>query len=180
MRYLTAIILISVSVGVFYVFIDPLYADVRERREQISKLEEAISNSRQIQTIRDELLGSFNSISTADLSRLRTLLPDNIDNVRLIMEINRIAANHGVVLQDIIVSESASVGGGKSMLGPDERSYGTIQFSFTLSGSYDRFRNFLADLEFNLRLIDIVSLSFVGTDQDFNRYSMIIKTYWLR
>ncbi|MFA6355047.1 MAG: hypothetical protein WCW65_01310, partial [Candidatus Paceibacterota bacterium] len=61
---------------------------------------------------------------------------------------------------------------------------------FTTEGDYDSFVLFLKDLEFNLRLADVKSISFVvpdssgkpvsGVDPNVYRYSLKVETYWLK
>ena len=43
----------------------------------------------------------YNSFDPNDLAKLQTLLPDNVDNIRLILEIENVAAPYGMVLKDV-------------------------------------------------------------------------------
>lgn len=176
-RYIFTIIFGAASVLVFIFVINPLYKDVQVVRKQTAELDQALNDSRSIESLRRTLIERSNTISALDAERLKKVLPDHVDNVRLILEINRIARDHGLSIQDVRVrGEDARAGS----LGPDESLYGTTGLDVTIAGSYRSFVDFLTDLERGLRIVDIRSLTFTGTPTDFNRYSLGLTTYWLR
>ena len=176
-KYLISIVLIAVSAGVFYLFIDPLYEETKVLKLQIATLDETLNNSKRIQEVRDQLFGKFNAIPESDLARLRKSLPDNVDNVKLILELDRIASLHGVDIKKIDVRDES---GAEEALGPSGRGYGTIEIGLTVTGSYAAFRGFLTDLEQSLRLVDITELNFRAAGFDFDQYNVTVRTYWLR
>ena len=177
LRYIFIIIFGGASVLVFIFAINPLYKDVQAVRKQTAELNQALNDSRSIESLRRTLIERSNTISALDAERIKKVLPDHVDNVRLILEINRIARDHGLSIQDVRV---AGEGARSGSLGPDLSIYGTTGLDVTIAGSYRSFIDFLIDLERGLRIVDIRSLSFTGTPTDFNRYSLGLTTYWLR
>jgi len=181
MRYLVPIIIITVAVGIFFTVSDPLYNGIKETRKEIVKLDEALARSKQILALRDSLLLKYNNILPQDLEKVEKLLPKTIDNVRLILEVSRIAIQNGVALQGVNVVGSSELGGETGILGPDEKLHGTIGLSFTLVGKYDAFRNFLGDLERSLHMVDVVSLGFNTQGAELiNQYNVLVQSYWLK
>jgi len=81
---------------------------------------------------------------------------------------------------NMVVSEAAA----------DARKYNAFPLGFTTEGDYDSFLLFLKDLEYNLRLIDVKSISFSvpqdtgkpidGLDSNVYRYTVKVETYWLK
>ena len=177
-KYLLPLILLLVSVGVFFAFIDPFYKDVQTIRVQTTELDEALNNSKQIQATRDQLLERFNAISNQDLERIKKMLPDHVDNVKLILEIDRIASQYGMTIKDIVVADRGR--GSGETIGSAERPLGAIRLNLAITGSYRSFLSFISDLERSLRIVDIVSLNFAATADDFNQYDLGIRTYWLK
>ena len=108
-----------------------------------------LSDSKQIQDVRGSLLERFNSIPDADLTRIRKVLPDNVDNVRLVLEISRVASEHGLILRDVRAAEAPKTKAGT--IGPSESPYGTIGLGVTVAGPYRSFVGFLEDIEKALR-----------------------------
>ena len=177
MRYIISAILIAVSVAVFFLFTDPIYQETKTLKQQVAVLDETFSNSRRIQEVRDTLFGKFNAIPEADLARLEKILPDNVDNVKLILELDRIASQRGMDIKRIDVQKTA---GDASGLGPSGLDYGELDIGLTLTGSYAAFRGFLTDMEQSLRLVDITEINFRAAGFDFDQYNVTVRTYWLR
>src|SRR3990170_5826718 len=88
MKYLLSIILIAASIGLFFVYINPSYLGVKDLRAQESSFNEALSNSKKLQAIRDTLVTKYNSFSPTTMDRIKKFLPDNVDNIKLVLEIN--------------------------------------------------------------------------------------------
>ena len=178
MKYLIIIILLIASIALFSMVVNPLYQEVKGIRAQVGQLNEALNDSKRIQDIRGSLLERFNAITDADLARIRKVLPDNVDNVRLVLEISRVASEHGLILRDVRAAEEPKTKTGT--IGPDESPYGTIGLGITVAGPYRSFVGFLEDIEKALRLVTVTSLSFNATAEDFNQYTMTLETYWLK
>ncbi len=172
-------ILLLVSSGLlFWGLIDPAYAEIKKMKKEESLYDQALSNSKELQAIRDNLLKKYNSFSQDDLDRLAKLLPDAVDNVKLIMDIDGIAGKYGMSLKSVSVKAPTTQKSGA--LGKNEEPVGSISLSFSVSGPYKSFVNFLIDLESSLRIVDVETISFNSSDKDANIYEMEVKTYWLR
>src|SRR3989344_88299 len=178
LRYFIIFVFLAASFALFVSFIDPLYKDVKMIQANIVQLNDAINNSRQIQEIRDVLIKRFDSISSKDLDKIKKVLPDHVDNIRLILEVDRIASEHGLVMRGVRVL--AGEIDPRKTLGPDEGLYGTTGLDVTVAGSYGSFVDFLEDLERGLRIVDIRTISFSAAPLDFNQYTVGLKTYWLK
>ncbi len=197
MRLLLPIILILASVLTFIFGVNPWYKDVSDLRSEINVYNEALNNSTSLQKTQDDLLKQYNEISQADKDRLEDFLPSSVNNIEFILEIERIASLQGMPIKDIkfetikkidptqsgntVTSETAS----------DSRKYSVFPLGFTTEGTYDQFLRFLKDLEYNLRLVDVKSISFTvpedtggkpvdGLDSNVYRYVVKVETYWLK
>ena len=183
MKGLTPIILILVSVGVFFFFIDPQKKELNTRIEEKNKNEVTMQKATDLRTANGVLKAAYKKISDDERVELSKILPDTVDNVRLILDINNISNKYGIVLKGISISggpadESKDVSRGTS--GTSGQLYGTIQLSFSFSSSYDVFKLFMKDLEDSLRLVDITDFSISTSENNFYNYSITINTYWLR
>lgn len=190
------VILLGISVTVFFVFSNPFFNDITKLRAQVASYDEALSNSKALEKERDKLTTKYNSIDPNNLVKIQKLLPDNIDNIRLILEIGQIAAPYGMVLKDVKyntasdtkseTAQNTSVvqGGGSTQV--SNKNYGVWDLGFSTVGTYNNFLNFTRDLENNLRIVDISSVDFSssntasGTSSSAYKYDFKIKTYWLK
>lgn len=184
MKGLTPIILILVSVGVFFFFIDPQKKELDNLILEKNKNDQTIERARDLRQARGKLQESYNRISEDERRKLSQIVPDTVDNVRLILDINNIANKYGIVLKGISISggpiqESTEVNRGAGANGSGQL-FGTIQLSFSFSASYDIFKLFLKDLEDSMRLVDITDFTVSSSDSNFYNYSITLNTYWLR
>lgn len=203
MSNLTATILFLTSLGLFFGYINPAYrgstgsAELRKRsvtelREERARYREALEKTREIETARTGLLTKYNGITAEDREKLLKLLPDHVDSVRLIIDINNIAAQYSLTLRNIALSDLAGGEKPSGVVGPKESLYATVGLSFALRGSYENFRSFVRDSERSLRLMDISALSFAVKEAEEGRggtpraaeagydYAVTVSTYRLR
>ncbi|MEK7120933.1 MAG: type 4a pilus biogenesis protein PilO [Patescibacteria group bacterium] len=182
MQFITPIFLIVVSVAVFFGFVDPQYKKISETKTLEQQYEEALSKSRELQEIKANLLSEYNAFRPEDVAKLEKMLPDNIDNVRLIIEIDNVAKKYGLSVKNLIVREESSLVSttNKKQIGPDTKDYSSVTLEFSVGTSYNTFLKFLKDLEQSLRLVDVVSVNFRAQGEDFDDYRVAIRTYWLK
>lgn len=198
MKNITPIILIVLSVTVFLFFIDPQYKKIQEINAEISQNKETLKTAEELKTKKLDLIDRFNKISEEEKNELVKLLPDTVDNVRLIIDINNIASQFGIVIRDIVIdtedtqeSTTKSVVSQKSnfnsVLDEDSLKYvdtskiGVISFSFSVSAKYEVFLEFLKQLEESLRIVDIRNIQISqGSGSVFYDYKVTLDTYWLK
>ena len=85
MRFIMPVILIGISLAVFLVFSNPLYHDITELRTAAASYNEALDNYKALENEREKLTKKYNSIIPDHLEKLQKLLPENIENIRLIL-----------------------------------------------------------------------------------------------
>lgn len=182
MKALLPVLFIVIAGGIFFGFINPTYTSLKALKAEEATYDGALSRSRELQSVRDKLLARYNTFSTNNLARLSKLIPDNIDNVRLILDLDGIAAGYGMHVRNVSLDANASQASrtAQGQVGPGDARYDYVTLSFTVSGTYDTFRAFLADLESSLRLVDVSGISFSSTPTGLYEYTVGIKTYWLK
>jgi Tfp pilus assembly protein PilO len=190
-RIILPAILILASVLSFIFFTNPTYQDTLALKKTNQAYNEALTNYKSLETIRDALTAKYNAIPQDNLERLNHLLPDNVDNIRLIIEIERIASVYGLVLTDVHYDVKAQdTTTGTTPVNPRTASadtftankdYGSFDLGFATQGSYSKFLQFVGDVERNLRVVDLKEVTFTSTDtNDTYKYNFKIKTYWLK
>jgi len=187
MNFITPIILIILSIGTFFMYVDPNYRgqnlggdkrSIQDLQKEDSEYKISLNNTTAIRMKRQALVDKQGKINPDNLVKLEKLLPDNIDNIRLVIDMNQIAKNHNLTLKNLKLDTDIKANPNK--LGVDTSKHGTVGLSFSVSSSYDNFQNFLADLERSLRLVEITDLSVAGNDTGIYDFSVGIKTYWLK
>ncbi len=191
MRTFFPTLLIIAALGLFFTFTDSTYTKVKELKTKVADLNDALGRSKEILKKRTDLQNQYKSFSARDLESIEKLLPNNVDNIQLILDINGIARNHGMVLKGIKIggdqtasanttATASQTSAAPRALGPDKSTIGSLTLSFNVSASYEDFISFIKDLEQSLRIVDITSLSFKVSDTGPYQYAVTIKTYWLK
>ena len=181
-KYILPTILIAASISLFIFYIDPTYKEVKDLKEVESQYSVALTKSFELREVRDGLLQRYNSFSESDLERIEKMVPNNVDNVRLVMDIDSMAAEYGSTLRDVVMSVSSEEEGTTRLNIAEAKDYDFVNLQFSILATYENFVSFVTDLKDSLRLVDIVSLSFKPTAQNPSvyKFNFTIKTYYLK
>lgn len=185
MKFLTPLILAVATLGLFFGFLSPQYQILLAKSSDLAAKNAALANSRQIGDVREALRNKYNAISPDDVARLKKMVPDAVDNVRLILDLDSMAASHGMGIRNVKVGQTGGAQSAASTptASQDSNPWGSIQISFSVSGTYQNFIAFLRDIETSLRIVDVVSLGVTtsnGSKTGYYDYDITLRTYWLR
>ncbi|MCW9054444.1 MAG: hypothetical protein OQJ98_00465 [Candidatus Pacebacteria bacterium] len=178
LRTITPIILVATALGLFFGYVRPSYEGIQKLRVEEAQYDEALTQSRELQDLRDSLLSRYNTFSQNDLNRLEKLLPDNVDNVRLILDIDSIASKYNMRTRNVTVSGAGSEA--TNIIAAGAGATDSVVLSFSVAARYDDFIRFLKDLESSLRIVDVVGLSFKSDEGDAYTFGVSLRTYWLK
>ena len=176
---------ILIAIGLFFGYVHPTYTGpVAELRAQVASYDTALDAAQAFSDKENELLSEKNAISNEDLVRLETMLPNGVDNVQLILDLDALANRTGVRLSnfDVAIPEEneaeAGLIGNRLPLG--EQPADSLTLAVSATGSYGAFRAFLEGTEYSLRLLDLVGLEVRDSATGVYTYDMIFRIYWLR
>lgn len=192
-----ALIGLILAGGIFFMYTKPTYAgpamgsgvSIGELQAQIQQYEEALEKAAQLQQLKQKLLTRYNSFNPDDINRLQTMIPDHVDNIGLILELDNLASHYGMALENVDVSSDAAAqgqGAAVGAIGGGNQKYESLTLSFGTYGTYEDFLSFLLDLESSLRLVDLVSLTVEQNSDAAQKgertyhYDIKLKTYWLK
>jgi Tfp pilus assembly protein PilO len=198
MKYLLPLINLVLAAGLFFVVTDKMFvnAALDEKSEQVSEstggiralkkrqqeLDDAIVKAKALGKRVDELNGQYNSFSPSDIEKLDMLLPDHVNNIQLIIDVNGIAKRNSMSIKNIKVatSEDKETSSSERKQSSLNANLGTMLLSFSVTGPYEAYKKFLSDLSSSLRIIDISSTSFNTEDKGIYNYNIELRTYWLK
>jgi Tfp pilus assembly protein PilO len=189
MRNFFTIVFLAGAVAIFFFYTSPAYDAMQALTAQNAQYNAALDKATQLQQIKQTLLSRYQSFDPNALTRLTTMLPDQVDNIRLILDLDNLAGVYGMSLQNVDISSPDSQNGSVvSSIADASQPYDSLTIDFSTRGTYQQFTQFLTALESSLRLVDLVSLSIApaGTTQPGSAgqplyvYTMTVQTYWLR
>ena len=180
-RLLFPLLIIGLAGLIFFKFADPVLKEIDGLRVQQDKLNAGLDNAKKLREVQQGLLDTYNSFDPVDIDKLNKMLPDNVDNVRLIIDINNIAKPNNMTIRNIQIKEEDSKSGSDLIQGGNETmKKGSVILGFSVTGPYNNFLTFMSDLAKSLRIVDVTSVSFSSDDKDLSTYSVEIQTYWLK
>jgi Tfp pilus assembly protein PilO len=188
-RTLFSLLFLAAAGGLFFFYTKPAYDGVREVQTQIDQYDQALNKAAELQKLKQSLLSRFNAFNPADVDRLHKLLPDHVDNVRLVLDLDTLASQHGFALQNVVINApntAVQAGEEQVTIGPSRQTYDSLTLRFATSGTYPKFVEFINALENSLRLVDVVALTMDvdsagggGSDPSY-RFDITLRTYWLK
>ncbi len=186
-----SIVLIIASVGLFFGYVNPTYGaltgnpelkdrSIYELKEEKAQYVDALNKTKEIEQVRTGLLEEYTRIPIESRDRLEKLLPDHIDSVRLIIDVNNIASQYEMTLKNISLTglDSGTADARSLAIGPGGERFKAVGLKFSVTGSYEDFRSFIHDLEQSLRIVDIETVVFSAPD-DVYEYAITVSTYRL-
>lgn len=181
MKNSTAFILILVSVGLFYTFIMPEYEKVQALKLEAAQYKDVLNNVTELSRRRDELLIKYNSMPKQEAENLKRILPDNVNVVEMAINLDAIAGKHGISIKNVKIQDDKQNQSASAVQAPATGPYQKAAINFSFVTTYDNFKKFQRDIEQNLRVLEVKSVSIAAQpDSALSQFDMQIETYWLK
>jgi Tfp pilus assembly protein PilO len=178
MNIATVILLLAMSVGSFFLYTNKEYKEIETLKKESAAYDLALEKAKEALQKKDILQEKYNMFTVEDFDQLQKMLPDTVDNIRLLLDINQVASNYGTSISGIKVdTEPANTSAGQAT---EAKPFGGITIHFKVSMNYENFQRFLKDIEHNLRITDITALTFGAPVSGQYAYDVTLRTYWLK
>ncbi len=195
LKTISAIIIAACAVLLYVFFTNGQYQALNSLQLKQVSLNEALDNAKQYKILGSDLTTKYQSIDQTQVSRLKTLVPDSVETVRLIKDMSEIIAISGMTLKkvdynpDQLTKKVDTQAGTPVSTNPiDMLPYGSYVIRFTMTGTYQNFVTFLQAVERSLRILDVTNVAFGTppdktdgkTPPDVYEFSVTAQTYWLK
>ena len=187
MRTLTPIISVVISITIFFAFAKPLFTDVRMLQETNRRIQNQITKKNDLENTVSKLLAIKNAHNPADIERLNALVPESIDEVKVLTDLDALARALKLLLVNVSISKSVSsqvAGKGDTVSAKTAQAstgsdfnFVTTDISFGIIGTYEQFKAFLGDLERSLVLMEVTHISFSAGEGILQQYELTVRTY---
>ena len=202
------VILIIISIGLYFTYISPTYTQkILPLKEEISRSTTALAAADDFKQKEAQIATQRASIPQDGITKLLAYLPDGVDNVQLVLDLNGLANRSGIALSNFAIKDntpasSAPTSGTNTTVNatankttngvvstnsiPQRQLYSnggkttdSLDISFTATGTYNSFRTFLNGIEHSLRPIDITQLNLTDSKTGVYTYDLTLRIYWL-
>ncbi len=177
MKLLLPILIIILAVALFFGLTQPLISSgttlnpgIVELQGEKKVLNAALETAKQSAQKLSELETQYNAITEEQKAALENVLPNTIDEVRLIIYVQNIGTQNKTPLKGVGVltreGGSSNVATIPSEAGTElvRAGYEPVAISFTVKATYNQFLSLVEKLEKSLKIFDITSVEFSSTD----------------
>ena len=154
-----------VFLGLLFFLTLPTYSKVKSARTKLDQKEKELENTQNLVAVLDQLSSQFSNLVT-DLEKVEVAIPQEKDLPRLLVEIPTLATQNGLIVRNINFGKQIEKG-----------DYKAIPIILDVKGSYLNLKSFFGAVEQNLRIFDVVSFSFGGSEGGQFDFSFTIHTY---
>lgn len=180
-RSILPILAIIVALGIFFGYVNPTWTgSIPATQAGIIADDQALSYAQQYSAQQNQLAASRDAIDPANITALSIFLPDSVNNVGLILDLNALAARSGLSIANIDVVSAADTTKGKNPSVGTQNPVNSVDLSLSAAGTFSALQFFLSGVEKSARLLDVHDLSVKGSDTGVYNYQMTIRLYWLR
>lgn len=180
-RILGPILSILIAFAAFFFFVKPIYTEVQAVQAETKAYEEASAKATEFNTLLTSLLQKKNSFNALELDRLETLVPGEIDGVKALVDLERLAGSQGLIFNHVAIDLLGGEGEDDSdeEVVVTEDGLGTLDISFNVVGTYADFKSFLESLEKSLVLMDVTEIAFQTAEGELTNYTVTVRLYAL-
>lgn len=190
--HLLPVLALFVAIGIFFAYVSPTWSgSIAATKAAIVLDDQALMAAKEYTAKQNALATERAAIEPANLDRLSVFLPDSVDNVGLILDLNALAARSGLSLAniDVVATSASGAKGGTSAptasaLGAlptaTTNPIGSVNLSLSAVGTYRALQAFLSGIEMSARLLDVQDIVVRGSETGVYNYEMTVRLYWLR
>lgn len=186
---LAGMVLLIIAAGFMFV-VKPKYYKVRERiAESNEKIEQEYANLEDYLLTLTRYYNNYQKIDQVQRQKLSDMLPEDDDFEDLFVMMEKMANDQGFYISSIkidavkdkaqtTVSRTANPAAKAKKQQGQEDNLGTFNISMHIIGiSYEDTKELFDTLEKNLRLMDVVDMTYAPQNGDLN---LVIRTYYLK
>ncbi len=177
-KLLNILLIVSSYVLYFYIAV-PIYTGAvsilltpgeNNIKSLIEKKEKYVLANESIETLITEaksIQGKYDAFDQATKDKIMIMIPESIDNIKLLSELTRIANENGITLDSLSVKEK---GGGEYAV------------NLTMMATYSQFKEFITYYENSMRLLALQSVNFSPSKNETDEYKFSVEflTYYLK
>ncbi|MEK7554679.1 MAG: type 4a pilus biogenesis protein PilO [Patescibacteria group bacterium] len=170
--------ILAASIFVYTLLLQPAYRHVNELRGDLASYRSALEDQKKITEQVKNLLAEYQSLSSLRDTIARAV-PGKEDYPGFVSQISGLANAAQIRLESVVMnplSQNASGGTVASDFPPP----GVLQVTVSATGPYQGMKDFLASIERNIRMMDLVSLGIsppAGANQNLS-FIIILNAYY--
>jgi Tfp pilus assembly protein PilO len=159
-----------------YFLIWPRYSRLGESKDKLLFQKNLLQTQTEYLGNLQKLISNYESIKTADKEKLARMLPKEVDEPALFTLFESLATKNNITMLAIDISEKEPGAEIKNLGLKEVHIAVNLASNLAPSDIYGDFKNFLTDLEINIRLMDVISINYTPESAS---YVLNARTYRL-
>jgi hypothetical protein len=189
-KILTPIFALIIAAGLGFTYVQPTLVDIKRLQTEEKEYQNTIEKASKLKESIDKKKAEINAFDAVSVSRLLTMVPDAVDPVLVVMNLDNLASEYRLSLSNITIKESEESGGGaaatpEELVDPEggesslseKAPFTQKEIGFTLTGTYEDFTEFLGSLEKSLEFFEVINLEFSKEEGDLFDFDITLHTY---
>lgn len=181
------IALIIISIVIITTYIKPAFQDMQDTQAETKEFQNALEMASSFNSELQRLLDTANSFSTSERRDLERYLPDTVDTIAVMRDIETIVAKNNMILNSVsseaIVNKMAGrvveVQNIEGVTQSGDSDVAINQFNIGITGTYEQFKLLLQDFERNAYPLEAASVSFTPSEDLLYIFNLTLETYSL-
>ena len=193
---IVALLFLMAAFIVFFDLIQPAYGDLQAKKGRQLNDQNLLANERVTVDQAKKLLSQYESVNQAG-GNVALAMPSGPNEANALAQLYGIAGNNSIGITNVSISQpsvvprqnQAQANNASTSLSASRavKPLGMLSIQVIANGSYENLKGFLAELESNIRIFDVVSLAVQtapalpgakSAAQDFFTYNASIVTYY--
>lgn len=172
----TQLAMLAVSVGIIFTYVEPTFSLVKANQDKIVEYQSEIKKVSEVSAQLDSLVSKMESVSSDDISRLNTYMPNSVDVIAVSRDLLFMVKKSGTQYKSVGFLEGGNQKSSKQTNedGKDPKEY---TFSLTVGGSYKQLKELINLIEQNNYPLEIQSADITSSEGGFIGLNLNLTTY---
>ena len=181
-RAISSFAAILASLGIIFMYVSPTWSgQIAITKAAIAADDKTIAAAKAFTAHEEELTTAEKHMDPDSLKRLNLLLPDSINTIGMIVDLNKLGSDSGLSVANVSISNTPAPSAVDMGAAAHQSNETSLDFQANAAGSYTALKAFMKAVEKSQRLINIQSVDVAGAAADTGVYTYLIKmrAYWL-
>ncbi len=182
------IVLVLVAIGIFFGYVHPtVTGQIATTQKEIDEYDKALDAAKRFDDKQTQLASALKALPPDGITRLEQFLPNNVNNVQLILDLDALASKSGLKVTTFSDAESVTKNSNSSTdttaasdVSDENQPYESLDLTISATGTYAQLRIFLDGIEASLQPLDLVELTISDSPTGVYTFGMTFRLYWLR
>lgn len=174
----TQLAMIAIAIAIGFLYLKPTIASIRVTQDNTDKYTAETENVSAVNLTLKSKLDAINSITITDSEQLAKFIPDKLDEVQVLKDIQNLLNSSGLNTFSVDYKSANSVGSSATGLTTDEiPGLEKHTFSVAFKGNYEQIKRVLSLIEVNDYILQVSEMSIKPENSSYFSVDLLLTTF---